>query len=200
MAFLQGMAAWMAVNGEAIFATRPWKLYGEGAVKSNGGPTMKRVRPFTAKDFRFTTKGNVLYATALGWPDDGKLTVRVLASNRAGDCRQGQKRFAARLAGETGVRADRRRPGRDIARAEAVRPCLRPQNRRAGFSRVPAGCAAFARHPCRGGRHVHAAAGCRRHHRGSAGAGRGIPNIGYWNNAKTPLPGMSISIRPEPIP
>ena len=84
VAFLQGMAAWMAVNGEAVFATRPWKLYGEGAVKANTGSYNEGVRPFTEKDFRFTTKGNVLYATALGWPDDGKLTVRVLAKTATG--------------------------------------------------------------------------------------------------------------------
>ena len=84
VAFLQGMAAWMAVNGEAIYATRPWKLYGEGPVKIVGGAYSEQARPYTAKDFRFTTKGNTLYATALGWPDDGKLTVRVLADAAPG--------------------------------------------------------------------------------------------------------------------
>ncbi len=28
--FLEGMAKWMAVNGEAIFGTRPWRVFGEG--------------------------------------------------------------------------------------------------------------------------------------------------------------------------
>lgn len=82
--FLQGMAAWMDVNGEAIFATRPWKLSGEGPVKTGGGAFNEGARPYTAKDFRFTTKGNVLYATALAWPEDGKLTVRVLGSGAMG--------------------------------------------------------------------------------------------------------------------
>ena len=63
------MAAWIAVNGEAIYATRPWKLYGEGAVKSSGGSFNEAARPYTSTDLRFTTKGNVLYATALGWPE-----------------------------------------------------------------------------------------------------------------------------------
>ena len=27
---LEGIAAWMAVNGEGIYATRPWKVFGEG--------------------------------------------------------------------------------------------------------------------------------------------------------------------------
>ena len=82
--FLEGMAAWMKVNGEAIFATRPWKLSGEGPVKAGGGAFNENARPFTARDFRFTTKGNVLYATALGWPEDGQMTVRTLAANAPG--------------------------------------------------------------------------------------------------------------------
>ena len=34
---LKEMAAWNAINGEAIFGTRPWRIYGEGAVKAAGG-------------------------------------------------------------------------------------------------------------------------------------------------------------------
>ncbi len=85
LAFLQGMAAWMKVNSEAIFATRPWKIPGEGPVKVRGGGFSEGGEDqLTEKDFRFTTKGNILYATAFGWPDDGKLTVRTLAQNAPG--------------------------------------------------------------------------------------------------------------------
>jgi hypothetical protein len=82
---LQGMAAWMKVNSEAIYSTRPWKVPGEGPVVlkagsfSEGGETA-----LTNRDFRFTTKGNVLYAAAMGWPDDGKLVVRTLGGSSAG--------------------------------------------------------------------------------------------------------------------
>jgi alpha-L-fucosidase len=37
------------------------------------------VKRFTPEDIRFTTKGDTLYAIALAWPEDGKLTVRSLA-------------------------------------------------------------------------------------------------------------------------
>ena len=85
VAFLQGMAAWMKVNSEAIFATRPWKIPGEGPVKVKGGGFSEGGEDqLTAKDFRFTTKGNVLYATAFGWPDEGKFVVRTLASASPG--------------------------------------------------------------------------------------------------------------------
>ena len=30
IAVLDGITAWMQVNGEAIYETRPWKVYGEG--------------------------------------------------------------------------------------------------------------------------------------------------------------------------
>ena len=44
---------------------------------------------FTSKDFRFTRKGNVVYAIALGWPEDGRLAVRALKEGGAlGEIRQ----------------------------------------------------------------------------------------------------------------
>ena len=76
---LDGMAAWMPVNGEAIFGTRPWKVFGEGPQRLRGGMFNEGALRYTAKDIRFTTKGETLYAIALGWPDDGKLQVRSLA-------------------------------------------------------------------------------------------------------------------------
>ena len=79
---LERLADWNQVNGEAIYGTRPWLVYGEGAVKAKGGMFQENFH-YTAKDIRFTTKGNALYAIALGWPDDKRLTIRALA--RTGD-------------------------------------------------------------------------------------------------------------------
>ena len=86
MAFLEGMAAWMTVGGEAIFGTRPWTLSGEGPVKVRGGGFSEGGEErLTAQDIRFTTRGDVLYATALGWPEVGdKLVVQTLARNAPG--------------------------------------------------------------------------------------------------------------------
>ncbi len=84
-AFLRGMAAWMRVNQEAIFATRPWTVSGEGPVRVRGGSFNEGGESrLTAQDFRFTTKGGALYATAMGWPDDGVYTVRTLAAGGPG--------------------------------------------------------------------------------------------------------------------
>jgi alpha-L-fucosidase len=79
--FLEELAGWMPANGEAIFGTRPFSIYGEGQqdVKGTDNFNEKLSRPYTAEDIRFTTKGEILYAMALGWPDDGKLRIRTLA-------------------------------------------------------------------------------------------------------------------------
>jgi alpha-L-fucosidase len=79
-AILADMAAWMAVNGEAIFATRPWKVFGEGPTKvADGMSNEGSAAAFTPADIRFTTKDGVLYALAMDWPT-GPLTITSLAA------------------------------------------------------------------------------------------------------------------------
>jgi len=74
----------MARNGEAIHGTRPWRRFGEGpTVVKSGAMGEQSARPFTAQDIRFTTKGSALYATALGWPQDGVMRVDSLAQDSA---------------------------------------------------------------------------------------------------------------------
>jgi alpha-L-fucosidase len=75
---LEQLATWNAIHGEAIFGTRPWLVYGESSVKVKGG-AFKEDFKYNSKEIRFTTKGATLYATALGWPEDGQLVVRSLA-------------------------------------------------------------------------------------------------------------------------
>lgn len=65
---LLGTGKWLDINGEAIYNTRPWKIYGEGPTQSASGSFADQKVPFTAKDIRFTTKGDVLYAIAMGQP------------------------------------------------------------------------------------------------------------------------------------
>ena len=70
---------WLKVNGASIYGTRPWRVYGEGPTRVVEGPfgDTKR-KPFTGEDIRFTTRGDILYAIALAWPDSGRLVIKSL--------------------------------------------------------------------------------------------------------------------------
>jgi alpha-L-fucosidase len=85
IAVLDGVTSWMQINGEAIYETRPWKIYGEGpnSVKSGSfqGNSIRKLGP---KDIRFTRNkaGNVIYALVLGWPQEA-IVVPSLGSSAA---------------------------------------------------------------------------------------------------------------------
>lgn len=75
---LDGIAAWVAVNGEAIYGSRPWVVFGEGPALSqqqekgrHGGLRDVPSKPYTAADYRFTTSkdGSTLFAFCFGKPD-----------------------------------------------------------------------------------------------------------------------------------
>jgi alpha-L-fucosidase len=72
------MADWIKINGEGIYDTRPWEIYGEGKTKAAGGHFREDFN-YSAADIRFTVKGKTLYAFALGWPQDGKVIIKSLA-------------------------------------------------------------------------------------------------------------------------
>jgi alpha-L-fucosidase len=88
IAIVNEIGAWLKINGDAIYATRPWKIYGEGPSTETvekgrfGGQTDVQKKPFTAEDIRFTQSknGKTLYAIVLAIPTDGKVTVKSLAN------------------------------------------------------------------------------------------------------------------------
>ena len=76
---LADMAGWMAVNGEAIHGTRPWRVFGEGPTRLvEGMQNEGAAKPFEAADIRFTTKAGALHALAMDWPA-GPLRIESLA-------------------------------------------------------------------------------------------------------------------------
>jgi alpha-L-fucosidase len=84
---VEEIGMWMKVNSESIYGTRPWKIFGEGPAQqaeaklSGPGFNEGKGKSFTHEDIRFATKDNILYATAMDWPQDGKLVIKSLAKD-----------------------------------------------------------------------------------------------------------------------
>jgi alpha-L-fucosidase len=76
---LDELAKWMPVNGEAIFSTRPWKIYGEGAAPVKDLAFNEDSLKYASNEVRFTTKGNLLYIISLGWPQNGQVNIKSLS-------------------------------------------------------------------------------------------------------------------------
>jgi alpha-L-fucosidase len=85
IAVLDRITDWMQVNGEAIYSTRPWKVYGEGPNSVKSGKFQgDSISKLGVNDIRFTrNKANdVVYAIVLGWPA-GAVVVESLGSAAA---------------------------------------------------------------------------------------------------------------------
>ncbi len=90
---------WLKINGEAIYGTRPYDVAAEGPTEvsdvnydidmvnaqlnnEEGDAGDLHTGIFTSEDFRFTRKGDVVYAIAMGWSDSGKLSVNSLSADK----------------------------------------------------------------------------------------------------------------------
>ena len=95
IAIMKEFGAWMKVNGESIFKTRPWKIFGEGPIADSDikinaqGFNDGAYTSAGSSEIRFTQTEKHLYASALAWPEDGTLTVKSLA--------EGSKLFPASI-------------------------------------------------------------------------------------------------------
>lgn len=84
---VEGSGDWMRVNGEAIYSTRPWQIFGEGPIASSDiklnaqGFNEGAYTKATAEEIRFTQTKDHLYAIALSWPESGMLTVGSLGTD-----------------------------------------------------------------------------------------------------------------------
>jgi alpha-L-fucosidase len=92
------VGSWLKVNGDAIYGTRPWATYGEGPTKVAAGSFQDtKTQQYTAEDFRFTTKGNNLYAIELAWPSGNEAVIHSVA----GDALKGKQIQAVALLGSS---------------------------------------------------------------------------------------------------
>ena len=89
ISILEDIGSWLTVNGEAVYGTRPWTIFGQGPIIEDaavhlgtGEVVEKAVRPFGAEDVRYTRSkdGRTLYALVLGWPAEGSVILRALAA------------------------------------------------------------------------------------------------------------------------
>ena len=79
LAVLEGVGQWMDVNSEAIYGTRPWTTFGESKahISAGSGHHNEGKLKYSADDYRFTRKGEVIYAFAMGTPKE-KPQIRAL--------------------------------------------------------------------------------------------------------------------------
>ena len=79
---VNGIKAWMDINGESIYGTRPWKVYGEGPLFDSANPLnaqgFNEGINYSDKDVRYVQKDGTVYATIMRWPSGSDFTFESL--------------------------------------------------------------------------------------------------------------------------
>ncbi|WP_419193790.1 alpha-L-fucosidase [Novipirellula herctigrandis] len=80
------IGAWLQVNGEGIFGSRPFVVYGEGPFRmpTTGQAFNDHQYDFTGEDIRFTTKKDTLYAFLMAYPDSKQVLIKSLSEKQIG--------------------------------------------------------------------------------------------------------------------
>ena len=77
---IAGIKAWMDINKESIYDTRPWKVYGEGPLFDSANPLngqgFNEGINYSAQDVRYVVKDGTVYATIMRWPAAGDFTFK----------------------------------------------------------------------------------------------------------------------------
>lgn len=80
MAVLEGIKEWMDVNSTSIYATRPWKTFGEGPMAESANPLnaqgFNENNNYTAADIRFAQRNDTVFTTIMRWPQEREVLVK----------------------------------------------------------------------------------------------------------------------------
>jgi alpha-L-fucosidase len=79
---LVDMGSWLEVNGDAIYATRPWTVFGEGPTRlPEGGHKIEKIKiEYSNKDIRFTKKSDTEFFIIVMDEPDEELIVKSLST------------------------------------------------------------------------------------------------------------------------
>lgn len=73
---------WLKINGDGIFNTKPWKIFGEGPTNvQKGAFSDNHALKYTSGDFRFTSKGDSLYVFQLA-PENSDALISTLSAHK----------------------------------------------------------------------------------------------------------------------
>lgn len=84
-AVVNDIKAWMDINSESIYGTRPWTTFGEGPLAEGSKPLnaqgFNEGFKYSAQDVRYVSKGKkTVFATIMVWPEAGDFTFKALSS------------------------------------------------------------------------------------------------------------------------
>ena len=78
---LDQIGQWFAINSEAVYATRPWRVFGEGETRVKIEGFREDKTDWNRSDFRFTQKDGAVYAFMMGAKGGETVTLRSFAED-----------------------------------------------------------------------------------------------------------------------
>ncbi len=83
---LKDIGQWFKINGDGIYATRPWEAFGEGPEVDMGHRATRS--PYSHENIRFTKSkdGKIIHVILMGWPGaNKKVTIQSFGKGQPGE-------------------------------------------------------------------------------------------------------------------